>query len=269
MAPNSVQSTTKGWMPGATPVAIPASNFKVGNSGRKAAVIHIVEGSAGSALSEFSREGREKSAHFVVGKSGAIFQCVSVIDSAFANGLSWNGRAWIDPQGHTVTPTWQLLTPPTNPNWTTISIEREGYYQEVPPPSQDAAVVRILQYLTSQFPTAFQSWSFMQTLIGHRHISPITKANCPGPNVNYAQLAQAANGTPPPRPQIGRYVLVSPCTPFTARNPSAPLAQGVVFSAGDIVQVGQTQDGWAWVSDKADTAPGIGFLPLSYLKVLE
>jgi hypothetical protein len=79
--------------------------------------------------------------------------------------------------------------------------------------------------------------------------------------------AQYVSPVPPPSappPPVARYTLIAPCVPLTARSPSAPLAAGVVFAAGDVVQVGDIQGGWLWVSDRADTAPGIGFIPSSY-----
>lgn len=204
MAKTSIEVTSKGWMPEATKVSIPASNFSVGCATRKAVVLHIGEGSANAILGEFKPEGKQKSAHFVVTNAGHIYQCVSVLDTAFANGLSWSVSrgCWVDPEKNLLkahSPAWQGLSPPTNPNWQTVSIEREGYYQEQPSDVENAAVVRILQYVHSQFPTLLPAWAFMQTLIGHCHISPKARANCPGPHVNYTALAAAANAplTPP------------------------------------------------------------------------
>jgi hypothetical protein len=154
-------------------------------------------------LGEFTPEGKQKSAHFVVSNGGAIWQCVSVLDTAYANGLSWSvsQKCWVDPEKNLLkapnpTPPWQGLTPPINPNWQTISIEREGYYTEQPSAAENAAVVRILRYLHEQFPTLLPAWAYMQTLIGHCHISPVARAHCPGPHVDYAGLAAAANGPP-------------------------------------------------------------------------
>jgi N-acetyl-anhydromuramyl-L-alanine amidase AmpD len=204
MAKSSTEVTAKGWMPGATQVAIPASNFAVGCSARKAVVLHITEGTALSAVSWFKNTASEVSAHFVVTDAGQIFQCVSVLDTAYGNGLSWNvaQHCWVDPKKHLLkapnpAPAWTGLTPPINPNRQTISIEREGHYRDIPTAAENAAVVRILQYVHEQFPTMLPTWAFMQTLIGHCHISPIERANCPGPHVDYAALAASANESLP------------------------------------------------------------------------
>jgi hypothetical protein len=70
-----------------------------------------------------------------------------------------------------------------------------------------------------------------------------------------------------------RYQVIAPCSIFTARAPDAPLAGGpdsgqTWLDVGDVIQVGQEQDGWMWVSDNAINPPGIGFLPSSYLRAL-
>lgn len=262
---NSVQSTSKGWMPSVTKVAVPASNFSVGNSGRKAVCLHIVEGSAGSALHEFQRAS-QKSSHFVVSKTGTIWQCVSVIDSAYANGLSWSNtyRCWFDPEKNLLkapnpTPPWQGLTPPINPNMQTISIEREGYYRDVPTDQQHAAVVRILRYVHETFPILIPEWIPLQTLIGHCHIGPKHRANCPGPHVDYAALAAAANGEPD--------------APITKKYRAKPryISQR---SEGGAPYAGELQPGEEIVADKWYTtnggmvhlADGRGFVLLSDLE---
>jgi N-acetyl-anhydromuramyl-L-alanine amidase AmpD len=146
-----------------------------------------------------------------VSKSGLIWQCVSTDDSAYANGLSWNEalNCWVDPQGHKLrapnpTPAWPELTPPINPNLTTISVECEGFYQDIPTDAQNAGVVKIMQWCALEFPQ-LAPYSFMRSLIGHCHISPVSKPNCPGPHVNYAALAAAANAAGPRIVRAGPY----------------------------------------------------------------
>lgn len=265
MAVNSVQATSKGWMPGATKVAVPASNFSVGNFGRKAAVIHIGEGSASAILGEFTPEGKEKSAHFVVSNAGNIWQCVSVLDTAYANGLSWNAaqKCWVDPEKNLLRarpPVWPGLSPPTNPNRQTISIEREGYYRDVPSEAENAAVVHILQYVHEVFPTFIPAWSFMQTLIGHCHISPVARANCPGPHVDYAGLAAAANGKPLP-PLTKRYRVKHRYVTQRKEDNGPPLVREL--QAGEEVMV----DKW-YTNGRGHLASGEGFCDLADLEAI-
>lgn len=187
-------------MPEAVRTPVPASNFSVGNRGRGAVVLHLTAGSAASARARFQNPDQEVSSHFLALRDGTIWQFVSVLDTAYANGLSWNAaqKCWVDPEKNLLKarpPTWTGLQPPINPNWYTISVERElASTAEIPPTPQNAAVVRILQFVHSLFPTLLPSWVPLHTLIGHCHISPIARANCPGPKCDFAAFAAAANG---------------------------------------------------------------------------
>ncbi len=192
--------TPNGWMIGVPHIGIPSQNYSTGHTSRRAVCLHIIVGSATSAISKFKNPASQTSAHFVVSKAGGITQLVSIGDTAYANGLSWSvaDHCWIDPQGHLLkppnpSPSWPLLEPPVNPNFSTVSIEREGYPQDIPPQAQNDAVVRILRYVASQFGIVYAP---VRTLIGHYAISPKSKPNCPGPHVDYAALATAANAEP-------------------------------------------------------------------------
>ncbi len=247
-------------MPEATKVDIPASNFSVGNVGRKAGVLHIIEGSAASALSEFQNGSTRKSAHFVASKAGEIWQCVSVIDTAYANGLSYKNGHWIDPEDNIVHPPWPGLNPPVNPNFQTISIEREGHYQDIPPDAQNAAVVRILCYLHETFPTMLPVWTPLLSLIGHCHISPIARANCPGPHVDYAGLAASANGPPPP-PLTKQYRAKHHYVTQRQEDNGPPIVRELV--PGEVVEV----DKW-YTNGRVHLATGEGFADLADLEAV-
>lgn len=244
-------------MPEATKVAVPATNFRVGNSGRKAAVLHIGEGSTSAILGEFTPVGKEKSSHFVVSNLGQIWQCVSVLDTAYANGLSYVKGRWIDPEGNTVSPPWLGLTPPTNPNFTTISIEREGHYQDMPSATENAAVVRILRYVHEIFPTLLPSWEPLSSLIGHCHISPKARANCPGPHVDYAALAAAANGAPAPK----RYRVKHRYVTQRKEDNGPPIVRELIPGEELVV------DAW-YTNNRAHLADGSGFVDLADLEAL-
>lgn len=210
--PASVDATTKGWMPGAVKIAVPSVNYAIGNRGRKAAVLHLTAGSAQSARARFQNPAEQVSAHFLALKSGVIWQFVSVLDTAFANGLSWStaSKCWVDPQGHQLkpphAPTWAGLVVPINPNFLTVSVERElDSVTDIPPAAQDDAVVRILQYVHGQFPQSLPLWTPHTTLIGHYEISPVSKPHCPGPLCDFVGIAAAANAPILPLPLVQSY----------------------------------------------------------------
>lgn len=247
--------TTSGWMPGATRVGIPDTNYSLVTSNRRAVCLHIIEGSAASALSVFKRPSSQKSSHFVVSKAGVIWQCVSITDSAYANGLSWNEAAhcWVDPQGNLLkapnpSPAWPDLIPPVNPNLTTISIEREGFFQEVPTAAQNAGVVRIMQWCATQSPN-LAPYAFMHTLIGHCHISPKVKANCPGPHVNYAALAAAANA------ELPRIVHAGPYGAIARQDYQAAAKAAAYYGPGNRIEIDDFH-----TNGYRHAASGIGFI---------
>lgn len=187
--------TPAGWCPFARRQSTP--NFWRGSVDRAAVVDHITVALWASVVSWFKNPASQRSAHFQVRRDGSIDQFVSCDDSAWANGASWNGHTWIDPQGHAITPTWALMTPPTNPNRRTISTEHEGYPNEPWTAAQREADTKLNRWLASVYPS-LAPFVVGRTLIGHYHISPIAKPNCPGPLVDLAERARAANPPPPP-----------------------------------------------------------------------
>lgn len=239
---NSVEATTKGWMPGADKVPVPAENFKVGNQGRRAVCVHIMEGHMAGTKEYFQDPARQISAHIGISETGDIVQYVSFLDSAYANGASWDAkqRCWIDPQGHALkppkAPTWKLIHAPVNPNLETISIELEGFHTTPRPAVQLAAAVRVLRYILATFPINLAAYRVGETLIGHHDISTIVKANCPGPFVDLGQLASAANIPPPPSPLpvVQRYRVVG-LPIFQQQNLLGPTAG--FLAPGDVVEV--------------------------------
>lgn len=172
-----------------------------GNQGRRAAVIHIAQGSYSAAIRwlQDAQLNPNSSAHFVLAKDGRVAQLVSVNDGAWANGLRWNvdasqpnGGYWTNGRGVRVNPSWQDIVPGQNPNFYTISIEHEGFYQETWTPEMYAANNDLLVWLAEQFDIW---WAPYRNLIGHYAIDNIDRPNCPGPTVNLETMAADANTT--------------------------------------------------------------------------
>ncbi len=190
--------TLGGWYPRADRVGIPDTNFAFGNQGRRAVVIHVMDSTMLSTISWFANSKSKVSAHFGIDKRGNVKQFVSVIDSPYSNGLRWDAqrKVWFDPVGNALTPPnqpkWQLLTPPTSPNLTCISVEREGHPSDPITPAMLGATVDLLKWLGSQYPVLLP-FTPLRTLVGHSDIAPIHRANCPGPATNIAELAAQVN----------------------------------------------------------------------------
>lgn len=194
--------TAGGWYPGATRVGIPDSNFSFGRNGRtvRAVVLHIEAGHSAGTIAKFRTPGVQTSAHFEITITGKVNQFVSILDTAYGNGLHyatvpetwlrWAGAGWYNPRGVKVAPTWPLLAVPFNPNPDTISIEHEGYPDALWTAEMDAANTALLQWIAQQTGLSYVP---LRTLIGHCHLDTVDRPNCPGPHVDYARIAQAAN----------------------------------------------------------------------------
>lgn len=182
-----------GWVPFAE--RIPLTPYAAGNDGFGAFVLHVVEGSGQSCIATF-RAGNPFS-HFLNMEDGRLIQFCSIYDAACANGLSWSGQSWFDPEHRPVTPPWKGLRPNldlrSNPNYYTISMEEAGWHNRPRTPAQIATRARLLQWLGD---TLGQVWTPMQNLIGHCHISPVSRQFCPGPFVDFNQVAAAGNERP-------------------------------------------------------------------------
>jgi N-acetylmuramoyl-L-alanine amidase-like protein len=255
--------TPGGWYPAAIRRSSP--NFWKGHVGpRAAAVAHVTDAAWPSVVSWFRNPASERSAHFQVRKSGIVDQFVSVEDSAWANGASWQGDHWIDPQGHAIRPTWPAMAADhTNPNRRTISIEHEGRPSEPWTAEQTEADTRLLRWLASQF-ASLSPYRAGLTLIRHAAISPVSKPNCPGPLVDLSERAAAANGTLPP-PPIGHYRALAPMWISETPGPRGPVALGgaAIVAANDILDIDEVRpDGWAHLRS------AVGFLPIGGLKKL-
>lgn len=236
-------------------------HYRPGNNGRLAVVLHIAQGGYTSSVDYLRAKGL--SAHFIVSEMGRITQMVPISASAYGNGLSWNTSRdkWICPHDHIVHPTWQRLAPPTNPNFTTISIEHAGFNTKPRPALQMQATTLLLQWLVVQYPT-LGPYVPGYTLIGHSHLDDVDRAFCPGEYFDFAAIAAQANAT-----RGLRRVLVA-CTLLTSndlRNAGlAPTQAGPHFalSPGDVIEVDDITNGMA------HTADGRGFVPVVYTEAV-
>ncbi len=191
---------TTGIYPGARQASGFGANthYTPGNKGRLAVVLHICEGAYQGSIAYLRSIGL--SSHFVVSEGGEVSQLVNVNDTAWANGLSYEGGKWYSPRPRhkVVTPTWKRLTPGMDSNGHTISIEHAGYHNKPRPNAQIQATINLLRWLGSQFPS-LMPYAPGVSLIGHFNLDNLDRANCPGVYFDFAGIAAAANT------QAGRY----------------------------------------------------------------
>lgn len=186
-------------------------NYAASRAGKqiKAVCLHITAGPVGdeerSAIRWFQNPASGVSAHFVNGPSGALTQMVELEHRAFANGITyyrspaelpsgwaWQGAGWYTPRKQRVLPTWQLITAGVNPNLETIAIEHAGQPGTPHPAAQVDATVAFLRWAAQQWPQ-LAPYVVGRTLIGHHHLDPRGRANCPGPLMDLPAIAAAAN----------------------------------------------------------------------------
>ncbi len=230
---NVSTASTTGWCPFAE--RLPVSHFWQGRFGYtpRAVVLHIAEGTYEGTYATFLNE--QVSAHFCVAKDGRIAQYVSVDDSAWAN-------------GNVLNPSWPDLIPNVNPNYYTISIEHEGFYQEQWTPQMYDANLRLLGWIRSY---SGLQYSLHHTLIGHYEIDSVTRANCPGPNVEWNRMINDLNTTP--GVDVARAALIAGANKFgvplndqtalakyaIANRLGIPLTDEFPFTANGVNYVGQ------------------------------
>ena len=255
--------TLGGWYPQADRIGVPASNYAPGNQGRAAVVIHVMDGSLIGTISWFASPKSGVSSHFGIDEYGNVKQFVSILDTSFANGLTYDAtrKCWVDPTNYPLTgnytPTWQLLQPPINPNRRTITIERAGRPRDTPSAAMTTATVLLLRWLAVQYPQ-FAPYEAGRTLIGHSHIAPRHRANCPGPNADLAGLARVANGPPAP----ATYRVTAAMWVSETPGPYGPIAlQGAAtLPRGAVVEIDEVKEGWAHLANQT------GFVPIGGLE---
>ena len=217
----------------------PCPEFTQGRKKYKpeAIVIHIMQGSLEGTDSWFDNRSSRVSAHYGVGKNGAVHQFVEETDTAWHAGVVTN-------------PSWTLIKKAgrglyINPNYYTIGIEHEG---TIDTEWTDA----MYESTSTLIANISQLWNIpidRNHVIGHHEIYAV-KA-CPGNKVDFNRLiALAVQKTTMPKPQP-IIKSVSPAAkaitkvPLNIRHsPSKSQPPVKVISVGaTLYYVGQTEQG--------------------------
>ena len=127
---------------------------------------------------------------------------------AYGNGLSQHEGQWYNARGAKVSPSWRGLRAAVNPNRTTISIEHAGQHADPWPQAMMDANTQLLQWIGSVVPS-LRVLVPGQNLIGHGMLDPVDRANCPGPRVDFAAIANAVNRAQPAPTAFTRYIGVA------------------------------------------------------------
>lgn len=183
------------------------------------------------------------SCHYVIAPDGQVYSIVD--DSArawHAGNSSYAGRS--------------------NYNNFSIGIETSHMQNQPYGAAQQPALTELCRQLLATYPAIHRTYVVM-----HRDVAPDRKIDMT--NVSDAQFENWADQLYLPTSRL--YAIVAPCAVFTDRRPDSPLAGGpnngqTWLDVDDLINVGQLQDGWYWVSDSPESEPGIGFIPQSYAR---
>ena len=209
-------------------------------------VIHTTEGVYPSDLDWLCNPNSGVSCHYLLAPDGLIY---SIVDDArrawHAGQSSYAGRSYY--------------------NNFSIGIEVSHMQGQSYKPAQHPALTALVAWLISAYPIN------RTYLVQHSQVAIPYGRKIDMTNVSHAQFENWANAFYVPASV--RYQIIAPCAVFTDRRVDSPLAGGpdngqTQLMPGDVINVGQLQDGWLWVSDSEHNPPGIGFLPVSYARKL-
>lgn len=150
----------------------PSPNYRAGRKGRKiiAIVNHITAGLMPGTLSWLRNPQAQASAHYLVTKTGAVYQMVKDEDTAWHAGIVNK-------------PNWPLYDG-NNPNYYTLGIEHEALAGEALSEAQYQATLELHRQLV-------QEWGItvdQNHIIGHYRIDSINRKNDPGPGFPWDRL---------------------------------------------------------------------------------
>ena len=147
-------------------------NFIKGRKGKKilAIVNHITAGLMPGTLSWMQNPAAKVSAHYLVTKTGKIYQLVDEEDTAFGAGIV-NKPDWILYDG-------------TNPNFYTLSIEHEALAGEALTDIQYQATLWLHRKIISQWGMPADH----NHIIGHYRLDSVNRKNDPGPQFPWDKL---------------------------------------------------------------------------------
>ena len=182
----------------------PSPNFNRGRSGHVPDMIccHITEGAFNGAVSWVTNPASQVSYHFLVAADGRIVQAVDMKDTAWANGTTNDTGS----RGNQHSTLQAVRDRRTNANNFTISIGFEGFFAQTSGSLTDKqfeAGVWLIGHIRDQVKAIYNLTIPINTqhIVGHSHITPRWKPNCPGPKFPYQAIIDRLTAAPPaPQP---------------------------------------------------------------------
>ena len=150
----------------------PSPNFSPSRGGQKiiAIVNHITAGAFPGCLSWLCNPAAQAGAHYLVTRTGSVYQMVREADTAWHAGIVKN-------------PTWKLYSG-VNPNRVTIGIEHECISGGELTEAQYQATLQLQRELCAKYDIPIDR----NHIIGHYEINPIDRPDCPGKDFPWDRL---------------------------------------------------------------------------------
>lgn len=222
-----------------------------------AIVVHSTEGAAGQTLqsaASYLYNSADVSSDFLIGKNNEIIQFLD----------SRKYQAW-HAGGQQQDGSWTAQPAYANPH--SIGIECLHASGETWPQAQKDTLAWLLAQLTHDYMIPVPSIeTHGQIAIAGPYQRKVDPTNWP-----HSDFVAWRDTVLMPAPSFHQYAVIAPCAVLTARAPDAPLAGGpdggqTRLEVGAIINVGDVQNGWLWVSPNDTDPPGIGFVPQSYAR---
>jgi len=152
-------------------------------------VCHITEGAFAGTVSWITNPASQVSYHYVVARNGQITQAVDISNTAWANGTNNS----TDNRGNQHSQLVAVRERRVNANLFTISIGFEGRLAETGgrlAETQLNAAVWLIDNIQGAVWQRYQTEILLDNIVGHAHITPRWKPNCPGAGFPFEEIAK-------------------------------------------------------------------------------
>lgn len=157
-------------------------NYEAGREGYKpfAIFVHIECGTENGTTSWFKNPASDVSAHYSISRVGKIRQYVKEEDTAWAVGLVNN-------------PSWKYYQKSVNPNYSTISIENEGYPKDGFTEEQIQANIWLIADIAKRWGIRvdLDTADNHQHLCGHYQLDSVNRKDCPSDKYPWNRVIEA------------------------------------------------------------------------------
>ena len=166
-------------------------NFTPGRQSWQPDIIvnHITDGHFPGSINWVMNPQSRVSYHFMVSHSGAVYQLVNLVDTAWANGTTTNGAN--NDNKHSLLEL--VRTRNVNANLYTISIGYEGRHaitRGALSPKQMEAGISLIAHIRDEVRRIWDIHIPFENIVGHRDIAPIWRSHCPGAKFPLYEMIQ-------------------------------------------------------------------------------